>query len=513
MRELGCGWRDSPFPAKSKYHPRHSSTAQETGLPVSVRKSLLITFSQSYFLLLLQFSASLVIARLLTPAEIGLFSVSVVLIGIGNTLRDFGVVDYIVQEKELTEARLRAAILMTTLTAWLVALAVYLMAPWAAVYYRQEGVEDVLHILSLTFVILPFSSVSMAFMRRQMQFATIAKIRVASGITQASVSVLLAYLGYSFYSMAWGALAGAVMNLFLVQFSRPKEVPWLPHPAELKRVFSFGSFSSMDVLVRDFDKGAPEMILGRLSGMESVAFFGRAAGLVDMFNRFMVEAVAQVALPHFSANVRAGKDIGPSYLHAIAYLTGVAWPFFAMLGLSAWVLVPVLYGPQWGASVPILEILCIGELLLAPFYLQNRLFVATGLVRMELLRSALAVSAKVAPLILLAPYGLEAVAIGYLGSYLLAVTVALWLLRRHFGIGLGTVATAVRQSFFVLLFSGGITGLVAYWCNTQAFGNLPTLFLLSLVMLFAWLGSVYTIRHPIRSEIERIAKRFVSHRI
>ena len=478
-------------------------------MAATVRKSLLITFAQSYFLLLLQFAASLAIARLLTPAEIGLFSVSVVLIGIGNTMRDFGVVDYIVQEKELTDARLRAATLMTTLTAWLVALAVYLIAPWAAEYYRQEGVGDVLRILAVTFVLLPFSSVSMAYMRRQMQFATIAKIRVATGVTQASLSVALAYLDYSYFSMAWGALAGACMNFLLVQLARPKEVPLLPHPGELRRVFSFGSFSSMDVLVRDFDKGAPEMILGRLSGMEAVAFFGRAAGLVDMFNRFMVEAIAQVALPHFSAHVRAGKDIGPSYLRAIRYLTGVAWPFFAMLGISAWVLVPVLYGPQWEASIPILEILCVGEILLTPFYLQNRLFVATGRVRLELLRSSLAVSAKVAPLILLAPYGLVAVAIGYLGSYLIAAGVALWMLQKHFGIGLEALVVAMRQSFMVLLLAGGSTFLTAWWCKAQGMGDLPTLALLSLVMLSAWLSSIYAIRHPIHEEIQRIRGRFV----
>lgn len=72
------------------------------------RKSLFFSFLDRYASLAINVLSSMVIARLLTPAEIGVFSVTMVLLMFVATVRDMGAGQYLLQEKELTNDRIRA---------------------------------------------------------------------------------------------------------------------------------------------------------------------------------------------------------------------------------------------------------------------------------------------------------------------------------------------------------------------------------------------------------------------
>ena len=72
------------------------------------RKSLAFSFLDRYATLVIGIVSSMVIARLLTPEEIGIYSVAMVLLGFVATVRDLGVGQYLVQEKDLTIDRIRA---------------------------------------------------------------------------------------------------------------------------------------------------------------------------------------------------------------------------------------------------------------------------------------------------------------------------------------------------------------------------------------------------------------------
>ena len=75
---------------------------------MSTRHSLFFSFLDRYASLAIAIVSSMVIARLLTPAEIGVFSVTMVLLLSVNTFRDMGASQYLVQEQELTIERIRA---------------------------------------------------------------------------------------------------------------------------------------------------------------------------------------------------------------------------------------------------------------------------------------------------------------------------------------------------------------------------------------------------------------------
>jgi O-antigen/teichoic acid export membrane protein len=91
----------------------------------NLRRSLVINFFSSTGATIVQFIVSLLLARMLSPAEIGVFSMTVVFVNIAHIFRDFGVGTYLQREPELTEERMRAAIGVMFTTSWLIAAALF----------------------------------------------------------------------------------------------------------------------------------------------------------------------------------------------------------------------------------------------------------------------------------------------------------------------------------------------------------------------------------------------------
>lgn len=473
----------------------------ESRMAPGLRKSLLITFSQSYLLLAVQFLSSLIIARLLTPREIGIFSVSMVLIAIAHTLRDFGVVDYIVQERNLTPARIRAAFTVNLVAAWTVAAVVFVTSSSLAEFYKEPGVELVMRILAVNFLLLPFGSIVMANLRREMRFASLAIIRVSVAMTNAVVSVSLAYAGFSYLSLALGAVSASIVNIVLVQLFRPKGLPWGPGLSEIRHIVSFGSFSSLSNVIAELGRGSPDLILGRLMGMEAVGFFGRATGLIDLFNRIVVQSIGYVALPHFASELRAERSVTQPYLRSMTYLTGVAWPFFVFLSIAAWPVVRLLYGDQWDQAVPLVRILCIGELFLVPFYLFPHLLISHGFVRWESFRIGLFTLIRALPLVFLAHLELVAVASGYAAMSLFGFTVSLFIAKRIFGVGLVEIWRATRPSLGLAMLCGTSVGTAAVLFPPESYGALVAFSAATTGLLVGWLPGVILFRHPILNEL------------
>lgn len=427
-----------------------------------------------------------------------------VFILLADTLRNFGVVGYVIQEKELTPSRLNSAAGLNFLMAWVMALIVLLSAPVVAGYYGHEGVAEVMYILSITFLLIPFGTTSMAMMRREMKFDRLAILNVSNVVVSSGGAVCLAYLGFSYLSMAWSNVLATIVNIFLVLYLKPNDLKVRPQLKGLKDIMRFGTLATMTSLIRESSMRVPDLVLGRAISLEAVAFFSRAQGLIEIFNRLITNAVTSVALPHFSSKVRQGEQIDGTYLTAIAHVTVLGWPFLVFLAISASELIPILYGDQWVQSIPLVQLLCLGELFLVPFCLQGQVLVAMGRVGLDTWISLLSLVIRVPTLLALAPLGLEIAVAGYAVVSLVVFVVQMLVLHRVIGCGW-------MAAFKVFIKSAIVASTVAIFMGLPlAIGELEGFASLASNMLMAtlgWSAAIWFSGHPMRSEIQRLLRR------
>lgn len=353
---------------------------------MSTRKALVFSFVDRYSTLAISIVASMAIARLLRPDELGVFSVAMALLILAATIRDMGAGQYIVQAPELTPERIKAVWTIQIGIGTFLALLVMALAVPAATFYREPKLTPILLVTSLSYLINPFGSITYAMLMREMAFGQIAIIRFAASLSGALVSVGLAFTGHGPISLAWGGLASTATNAFVAQLFRPPGMPWGFALRGVSEVLGFGSRIAGTSLIGSFVNATPDFVLGKLQGMYAAGIFSRSNGLVAMFSRLITDAIYGVAVGLLARQRRENLDVRPSFLQAMSYMTVLSWMFSAGLALFAYPLIRVLYGDQWADSAGLTRWLALAGALAAPA--QMCFVVLTALGRADLLMKA-----------------------------------------------------------------------------------------------------------------------------
>ncbi len=468
-----------------------------------VRRALALSFLQNYATTLIQFVASLFIARLLTPAEFGTFSVAMVLVAIAQVLRDFGVADYIAQERDLTIERIRAAATLAMLTGFGFAAILFAAALPASIYFREPGVGKVLSVLALSFMLIPFGTVTMAFVRRNLDFGKILIVRVVTALVGSSTSVALAYAGYSYMSMAWGLLAGSVVTILLSLMYRPRDWPWRPTLKHFREVVHFGTWSTGLAVTSQLSGTIQDLIIGRGLSMEAVGYFGRAGAIIEIVYRVFTSAVYTVASPYFAAKDRAGGDARQGFCLTVRYLTVLLWPALAGIGILAPELIVLLYGKQWLPSVDLIRILAAGNMLFVPYLLWSSFFIGLGRVRTACIVLTAALACRAIIMIIAVPWGMIVFAIAVAATTSISVLLAQLSLQREFKISFGAVAGAAAPSLGIGLPTIALAYFAAEVCRSSGLAGWMTIVVTALIGIVVWLGMIHVLDHPLAKDLQR----------
>ncbi len=478
------------------------------------RQAIALSSAGKYVGLLIQLVSTVVIARLLTPEEIGIYSVGAAVVAVAHILRDFGISSYLIQERELTRDRIGTAFTITLLIGWGLGALVLLGAPLAAGFYEEPGLRGVLAVIAFNFFIIPFGSVSMALLRREMQFGSLFWIGTASTFVQAGVGMSLAWLGFGFMSLAWSGLAGVVATVVGSFIALPRGFLSRPTLSERGRVFAFGSRVGVANIAHEVGHVAPDLILGKILGFSAVGLFNRALGFVQLFERLVTDALRPVLLPHFSRAHREGADLGEAYVCALHYMLGIAWPFVALLALLAAPLIRILYGDQWDAAVPVAHVLCLAVAVRAAGVLTGSVLVAHGAAQTAMIVGLVTAFVKIAAILSLASFGLFAAACGFVLAEVLANLLSIRLASGRLGFDLLRLGPVVVKgaglAAFVSTFAM-LGGMLLGWEIGAELGVVRTAGLLAAGGL-GWLAGLYLLRHPLGGEVAGIV-RLVLRRI
>jgi len=470
----------------------------------STRAALFWSFAERYANLLVSIGGMVILSRLLTPAQVGVYSLCAAVTVVAGILRDFGVSEYLIQEKELTRDRIRSALGLSIIVAWSVGLLIFAGRDWMAVYYGEPGVHAVLGVLTLNFLLLPFTSPAYALLSREMAFRKLFILQFASNLVSTSTGLLLAWRGHGFMALAWMPVASIATQTLLMQWLRPEQSRVLPGLREARRVLAFGWMFVTTRFVEVFSRNAHEPAVAKQFGFESVGLFSRAYGLVEMVNSNLISAIVQVATPKFAAENRAGQRLDESFATATSLLTGVSWPFYCYIAIMAEEIIRFMFGAQWVGASHLASILALTAVLGTSFALAPQLLSATGHVKERMHINIVAAALHVVFVLVAMTISLEAVACTWFASS--SVKLALYLRQLHKSYGLSPWRYLSRCGGSLVLALASSAGVYAGALVSRRL-DLPALVSLLVAGALgaaAWWLAAHRSGHPAAAEVARI---------
>jgi len=471
-----------------------------------VRKSLLLSLADSYLGVVLQLAGTVIVSRLLTPAEVGVFAIAAVFTALAGTFRDFGVAEYLIQERELSADKLRAAFALNVIVSWLMGLLLVAGASFAAGFYGEPGVAHVMYIQALTFLILPFGAISMAWFRRELNYTPIIIGNVLSSIAGFAVVVTLATLGFGYMSLAWSSLASIVVVVLAAVWFRPSTFPRWPALRGIAQVFKFSKFASAIYIVSQFGRGAPELIIGRVRGVADVGLFSRAYGLVEIFNRLVIRPLMQVCMPYFAMHDRQHGSVASAYTVSVSMLTALGWPFLGCTGVMAFVAIRIIYGQQWLAAVHLAQILCLAGAIELIFLLAREALLARGQARRASAMQMQIVALQVLGLSAVVPFGLPGACWGLVAAASASVALSAWHLRAV-EVGVAALVSGCTSSLALAAVTAGPLAVAAFFVPPDETNYLRWGLAGSAFAVVSWLVTLRLMRHRLWDELASVIKR------
>lgn len=409
----------------------------------SVRGGLL-TFTSQGSQFFIQSVSTVVLARLLTPAEFGLVAMVSAITGLGQAFADLGLSEATIQRKDITHEQVSALFWINGAIGLGLTLITASLAPVLARFYREPRLIGITLVMSLTFLIGGLRVQADALLKRQMRFSSLVVRDITSSAIAVCLAIVLAKQGLGYW-----ALVALPLTLNLAQMALSwLMVNWKPgmprREANVGSMIAFGGNVAASYVLLNVMRSADNILIGRYLGAAPLGLYSRAFNLMMMPINQLNLPVTSVAVPAFSRIQEDPERFARSYLRTVNLMIWISAPIVGFLFVAAEPVTVLILGNKWRGAAPVFQILAIsalGQLLHASTLW---LFVSRGqsgrLLKLSLIVSPIFIGSYLIGL----PFGIKGVA---LSASLVQLAVLPWILKYTFR---GTQLTLRRLGQAVL---------------------------------------------------------------
>jgi len=320
----------------------------------------------------------IVLARLLSPAEYGIVGVLTIFTAVAGALQASGFTQGLINLKAPTSKDYNS-VFWFNITASLILYAIlFFSAPLIAAFFHQPCLVEVSRLVFLTLPISALGIACYAYMLKNMMNREMAIVGIIALISSGASGILLAYLGYSYWSLAWQQ----IVYITVSNIARFYYTPWRPSFAidfgPVKKMFSFCVRLLITNIINILNQNILTFVFGRLFAISSVGNYSQANKWNTMANSTITGSIGQIAqtvLVSISDEQDREVRVFRKLLRFTAFLS---FPIMLGLALVAHEFIVTTLGEKWTTSASLLQILCLGGAFM-PFYsLYQNLVISKG---------------------------------------------------------------------------------------------------------------------------------------
>lgn len=294
----------------------------------------------------------IVLARILTPEQFGIYAVALTVQSILITVADLGLSADLIRSKEPERIAPTVATLGLVMGTVMTAITFGFSTTLAALL-GSPAAAPAIAVLSFTLVLAGATVVPYAMLQRRFQQREMFVVVVADFVVSTTVTLLLIAAGFGVLGLAIGRVAAQIVSSAM-QFALARVRPrYGIDRSMLRPVLAFGVPIAAANLLSWALLNVDNIVLARVAGATALGYYVLAFNISSWPMSALAHVVRSISLPYFARSTRGGEGL--------AALTAAAWagalPAGAVLAALAAPLIEVVYGPKWLPAAPVLAAL------------------------------------------------------------------------------------------------------------------------------------------------------------
>lgn len=324
-----------------------------------VFSGLLWKFGERITAQLVSFVVTIILARLLTPADYGAVAILLIFITIANVFVSSGLGNALIQKKEADNLDFSSVFYINILISVAIYAVIYVIAPGIAEFYDLPVLSPTLRMLGIRIIVAAINSVQHAYVSRHMLFKRFFWSTLFGTLVSGVVGIAMAYMGFGVWALVAQYLTNTCTDTIVLWFT----VGWRPELkcsfTRVKYLFSFGWKLLVSSLLATGYLQLRNLVIGKKYTESDLAFYNQGDRYPSLIVTNINTSISSVLFPAMSQYQDEREKIKQMTRRAIQVSSYIMWPM--MLGLAAVSepLIRLLLTEKWLSCVPYLKVFCI----------------------------------------------------------------------------------------------------------------------------------------------------------
>lgn len=393
----------------------------------------------------------IVLARILIPAEFGAFVIALVFVEFGKIIANGGLTTSLYRTPVLTP-QITDTVFWANLTLGCLIAVVGLL--FSEAFARAMGAPQASSLIAVLGFVVPITALGASHQARNLRefgHRALAVRSLISGVVGGGLALLAAFHGFGVWSLVVQRFSSEIINTAVAWWS----FRWAPgfrfSWSVLGSQFAFGSSVAAAQLLMTTLHRSQNIILTRVLGPASVGIYWTAWKVTETIAQGVIGPFSTVSLPALAKLQHDREAFAAGYVRMVAACALISFPAMIGAGVLADQIIPLVFGPQWGASIPVAKILSLLVLPIALDFFADPALAALGKSRTILMLAVVKLGGDLVFCIAAAPYGLVAFAVAHVARSYLTLILQMWLLYRVTGIAPRRTLVAIAPALMATL--------------------------------------------------------------
>jgi len=450
---------------------------------------------------LLSFVTTIILARLILPEEFGLVGYSTVFIQYLDVVNTLGMGTALISRRDRIVEAANAAFAISTILGFILFAFAWVSAPMVAVYFKEEGVINLVRIVAITLPLSALGAIPNALISRNLRFRTMIIPEISKSIAKGLLSIILAWQGFGAWSLIWGQVAGVLVgNIAAWTLAR-----WRPtkiYDREVTReLLSFGGHIIAVGFIGALLSNVDYIIVGRILGAVALGYYTLAYRMPELIIQSINLVVSKIAHPVLSNIQMASESLHTIYGNYLRYTSLIIFPAGTGIAILSSQIIRVFYTPDWDPSIEVMRWIAISLTISSMGHIPGVLYKAIN--RPDILNKLAIIKLPITLVVLWygAQRGIVGVAIGHsilaVIKVFLDTIVASRIIKYEISKVIKNIGPSITGSFVM----GLAIYILGYFENTNEYLQLVSAIVIGGIVYFA---TTMTISKEIRKQFQTI---------
>ena len=320
--------------------------------------------------------STLILVRVLTPADFGIVAMALSFIAMAELLSAFGFDIALIHNQQASEQHYHTAWTCNLGLGLLITTVMVAAAQPVATFYGRPEVFWVVVALAFGATLTGLENIGVVAFRKELQFRREFMFLLSKKLAAVLITVPLAFWLRSYWALVIGTLSSRLLSSlfsYAVHPFRPRLS--LVHVRDLMIFSRWMLVSNVVIFLKE---RSTDFVVGSMQGPRALGLYNVSNELSQLPMTELAAPINRALIPSFARIQGDRARVNDAFGNAIGWLAVTIIPAAAGICAVAPHLVPVLLGAQWLDAVPLMQVLAIAGGLSALHSPICALIIATG---------------------------------------------------------------------------------------------------------------------------------------